>query len=326
MCRIIAPYRPICVFSRWQNLDNGLEQHTFRTYTNILTFIIQSLMAFIRVPIFLIKQKRKHGELTVYCTVFHPWNLLFVLWANILKCRTIVTVHDFKTHAGERSRLIEAIQRVQMRLANKVVFLTNFVRRQALDWNESIRGKSILIAHPIYSGISINTLGHSRALRILALGRMHTYKGMELLLEATEDLDMDCLTIAGLGASRHAPLKGNIRIIDDWLSNDRIQELLLEHHVMVLPYLEASQSGVLALGIAAGMPMVVTRVGGLTEQVTPDAVLFSNPTTSDLKLQISRIRDDANIFNTLKSNIAGLRHDTDERIRLQVAELFQREQ
>jgi len=44
---------------------------------------------------------------------------------------------------------------------------------------------------------------------------------------------------------------------------------------LILPYREASQSGVAAAAIAAGRPVIATNVGGLREQlsVSPQAVL-----------------------------------------------------
>ncbi len=52
-----------------------------------------------------------------------------------------------------------------------------------------------------------------------------------------------------------------------WLSHAETQELLRSHDVMIAPYREASQSGVVAEALAWGLPVVATPVGALAEQI-----------------------------------------------------------
>jgi glycosyltransferase involved in cell wall biosynthesis len=54
-----------------------------------------------------------------------------------------------------------------------------------------------------------------------------------------------------------------------------IGSLLGWSDALILPYREASQSGVAAAALAAGRPVIATRVGGLREQLAaaPQAVL-----------------------------------------------------
>ena len=56
-------------------------------------------------------------------------------------------------------------------------------------------------------------------------------------------------------------------IINEFVSIERRGELFAAADVVVLPYIEASQSGVIPLAYAAGKPVVVTAVGGLPEAV-----------------------------------------------------------
>ncbi len=59
-------------------------------------------------------------------------------------------------------------------------------------------------------------------------------------------------------------LKG-VEVHNRWLSNRNI--VLAGTDAVVLPYVEASQSGVAATAFAAGRPVIATPIGGLTEQV-----------------------------------------------------------
>jgi glycosyltransferase involved in cell wall biosynthesis len=73
------------------------------------------------------------------------------------------------------------------------------------------------------------------------------------------------------------PKNPTIRVISHWLSEAEIAELLQTHHVLVLPYTSATQSGVITLGISAGIPMLITKVGGLPEQLTDNEAIWINP-------------------------------------------------
>jgi hypothetical protein len=56
-----------------------------------------------------------------------------------------------------------------------------------------------------------------------------------------------------------------------WVPEDDIPTVFEESDVIVLPYREASQSGILVSALAHGVPVVATPVGGLREQLAPAA-------------------------------------------------------
>lgn len=68
-----------------------------------------------------------------------------------------------------------------------------------------------------------------------------------------------------------------IEIINKFLSTDEIREVIGRADVMVLPYREASQSGVASLALNYQKPSVVTEVGAFREQFTDKSALFVPP-------------------------------------------------
>jgi glycosyltransferase involved in cell wall biosynthesis len=56
-------------------------------------------------------------------------------------------------------------------------------------------------------------------------------------------------------------------VLNEYVSNERRAELFARVSVVVLPYVEASQSGVIPLAYRFGKPVVATTVGGLPEMV-----------------------------------------------------------
>ena len=107
---------------------------------------------------------------------------------------------------------------------------------------------------------------------ILFFGLLRPYKGLDVLLDAFTQLDGAELWIAGKPRMDIAPLRekagrarGRVRFVPRFITDDEIPALMRRADVVVLPYLEAEQSGVLYTGLAFGKPMVVSAIGGFTE-------------------------------------------------------------
>jgi len=109
----------------------------------------------------------------------------------------------------------------------------------------------------------------------LLFGRLRAYKGLDLLRDAwplVRARHPDArLSVVGEGdAEALAPglsaLPG-VTVDGRWMAEAEIPPLIASADVVVQPYREASQSGVVPLALALGVPVVATPVGGLREQV-----------------------------------------------------------
>ena len=233
---------------------------------------------------------------------FHPWNNLFINWAYNNGISNSLVVHDFYTHKGESSKLIESLQRKAISAATRVIFLSKAVKDQATKAIGSIKNYTV-IPHPIIDAGIINSLPYNSKPNLLFLGRGRTYKGLNLLIEAIEDLPITQLTIAGeLGMN--IPKHPKLNIINKYLSKEEIKELLSTHEILVLPYTEASQSGILTLGISAKMVMVITAVGGLPEQLGKDMAIWVEPTTESIKAGLWQTIENEEDYSRVKSVIS----------------------
>jgi glycosyltransferase involved in cell wall biosynthesis len=125
--------------------------------------------------------------------------------------------------------------------------------------------------------------------RLLYLGVVRPFKGVEDLVAAFSSLDRDQanrfrLSVVGetwegwtapdyaIARSPHADL---IERVDRYVTDAELKAYFEQADAVVLPYHRSSSSGPLHIAMCAGLPVVVTAVGGLVEAVQdyPGALL-----------------------------------------------------
>jgi glycosyltransferase involved in cell wall biosynthesis len=140
-------------------------------------------------------------------------------------------------------------------------------------------------------------------LSLLAFGAIRPYKGIDVALEALARVppEIDArLTVAGVFWDGGADLRRRIielglrhrvRLLDGFQSNEQAALLFSAADASLLPYRSATQSGVVQLSFAYGVPVIATAVGGLTEAVTDgvDGLLCPSEDAGALCAAIERL-------------------------------------
>lgn len=260
------------------------------TYRNVMGLGWRLLQAPVIVQRLVGALGRLRPDLAV-CAQPGPLDLLMIAALRRLGVPAAVIMHDAEPHPGDDYPLMFRLQHALIRRADAVVVLSGHVGRQLRAQRAVPAGTRFAVAaHPPVDFGAIAPAGaHPGPRRVLSFGRLLAYKGLDLLAEALRLLgprpDLE-VRVVGQGpesatlAALHALPR--VAVENRWVPEGEIGALLAWSDIVVLPYREASQSGVAAAALAAGRRVVATRVGGLVEQLgsEPLATLCAPEATS----------------------------------------------
>ena len=214
---------------------------------------------------------------TVVCTMVHLWNVAVAPVVHQAGARYLLTLHDAVLHPGEENRVRAFCLARELAVTDGVITLTRHVRDQFVSLSGYPEERTWILPHGVFSSPGAVPRRHPDGrFRLLFFGRILPYKGFDLLLDAYRTLAArfgDRLSLHVAGKGDLAPFAGalaglpNVTIRNDWIPEPDIPGILAEADLVVLPYREASQSGVVPAAYGAGLPAVVTPIGGLVEQV-----------------------------------------------------------
>jgi glycosyltransferase involved in cell wall biosynthesis len=211
------------------------------------------------------------------------------LWLNLAlpflrHLPRVVTIHDVHLHPGDvQSRRVPRLTVHQLRRAATLLVVHGpDQRRQAIAQLGRPASEVVVLPHPALSryarlaaraGLARRPGGPPR---VLFFGRLMRYKGLAVLLEAWPRVAAARpgaeLLVAGSGPdaawlARACEGLAGVRLEARRLADLETAQAFLDADLVVLPYIEASQSGVLALAAAFGRPVVASDVGDLATTV-----------------------------------------------------------
>lgn len=255
----------------------GVPIHTIRTYTGLPGFVaalpripgaIRSLLA------------AAAGTDVVVSAMAHPWTPLAAPALARRRIPYVPVVHDVQPHPGDPALGWEWRLDRELGAARAAVVLSAAAEAALAARNPRLPLIRLPLPAMLASGAPvIRSAPETSAVRFLFFGRLRAYKGLDLLRDAFARLRQTHpeaeLRVVGEGdAEACAPglsrLPG-VTVEPRWVAEAEIPTLLASADALVLPYREASQSGVAPQALALGVPVVGTPVGGLVEQVREGA-------------------------------------------------------
>ena len=233
----------------------------------------------------------RYGRAAAAAEVVHfQWLTIQPLDVHLLpRSRPLVlTAHDVLPREPRRGQL--AAQRRLYERVDAVVVHSEHGRERLADALGVDRGKLHVIAHGAFEHLTRMPVPRPLAPELAAVdkpvvlffGLLRPYKGIDVLLDAWRALAPDAelwivgnprMDVAGLRASAPA----SVRWVPRFVADDELAAYFERADLVVLPYREIDQSGVLFTALAFGSPLLLSDVGGFGEVAAQGAAALVAP-------------------------------------------------
>lgn len=262
--------------------------------------------------------KLKSSDIVHFQLSQHPFFVMVMIWLTKLgaKNKIVVTSHNIISHENCGFEL--PVYKQIYKMADKII-VHSFNSKKLLKEIFGLEDNKIsVIPHGNYlffneevvnSGVSSND-GKS----ILFFGYIRKYKGLMYLLKAfakvKEALPDSKLMIIGKAVEPFEEYQKEIDKLElntsiekslEYVSFETVKDYFNKADLVVLPYLDISQSGILQLAFSFAKPVVVTDVGGLPEAVEEgkNGFIVRPKDVDDLAEKIKVILKDKNLQNKM---------------------------
>ncbi len=252
--------------------------------------------------------------------IYHLQWLRFYIFEGLVLCwllrlfgkNVYYTCHDVLPHSKE-TNYYRFIFKLIYKSQKTIIVHTEFIRQRLIIEFGIKPDKIKVVIHGVYK-VNLSpqiTLKSSRKelnikdseFVLLFFGKITKYKGIPHLLEAFKILEEKHhnlkLIIAGKVEAEYQIAfnnianqitNKNITVITKYLTNSEVEQVYKASNLVVLPYLEASQSGVLFISYAYGLPVVAPNFGGFPYDIAlgKTGILFEKENITDLAEKISQ--------------------------------------
>lgn len=248
--------------------------------------------------------------------------------------KVVLTAHNVNARSRDSndSALNRFTLRIQYRLANHIFVHTEQMKRELIEGFSVPEKRITTIPFGINNAVPNTRLTSAEAKQrlgireteraILFFGRIKPYKGIEYLIDAfrhllrrRQDYRLIIAGRADKGDSYWAALfnevrayaqKGSAIVIPEFIPDHETEVYFKAADVLVLPYKQIYQSGILFLGLSFGLPALAADVGSLKDEIVEgkngfvfkpeDSVALANAIeryfASDLYAELDQRRND----------------------------------
>ena len=197
-----------------------------------------------------------------------------LLFLTLLSGRKyIVETHEILDPMEHENPFLNAYSRLVKRIL--------FNRASAIVVHTNEKGpKVITIPHAVYDHYKRHPK-LSNKFTILFFGLLRKYKGVDTLIKAFNEFnhpDKKLIIIGENWDNIHVPEQPDILYINRYVPDEYIDFFFSQADVLVIPYTRSSSSGVAAIAIHYGIPIIASDIDGLREQLYDyEGVLWADP-------------------------------------------------
>jgi len=242
---------------------------------------------YFRLMLFLIRSK---------ATVVHiQWirfelidGVVFPIIIRLLGKKVVYTAHNVIPH-DTSGKWVEFKFWMIYSLQNLILVHTNFIKNELLIRFKVKENRVVVVPHGVYRVQDNNEIDKVSARRelgipedkfvILFFGIVSKYKGYDLLVDASNlitDIDRCFFLVGGkINPDYRAEFdqisqrcrEDSFKFLSKYLTEREVEICFKASDVCVIPYREASQSGVLFMAYAYGLPVIAPDIGGFKDDI-----------------------------------------------------------
>lgn len=251
------------------------------TYHSPLTFIYRHVLFCLFRKYTIRKCLQDYEIKVIYCPMCTFWT--YTVNQLFPDAKKIVACHDPVPHTGEAHPFLDwlcGIEKAYRSADELIVHSEKFVRYTQNRYKKKGHVHYLPMGRPdFYKQVAEKHTAVSYrpdTVNFVFFGRISPYKGLDILAEAyrivSEKRGDVTLTVAGAGD--FTPYKKkyqrlcHARVINRWIRDDEVESIFTGSHLIaVLPYTDATQSGVALVAMNYGVPVIAADAGGLSEQI-----------------------------------------------------------
>ena len=195
-----------------------------------------------------------------------------------LRKKLLLNIHDPISHSGEFQFKRELQKKIWFWLVPHYVVFSEYSKSiLAPQLSKSKKITSLrLMPYTVYTSFLDKKNSESPKNYISFVGRISPYKGIEQFIEAIpkvlavfpdQQFYIGGKTITGYTPTFLNTTQKNVTIKNAFLTNSNLAAIINDSCLLVCPYKDATQSGVIMSAYALACPVLVTNTGGLPEYV-----------------------------------------------------------
>jgi glycosyltransferase involved in cell wall biosynthesis len=243
-------------------------------------------------------------------------SVLPILIYLLRKKKLIFTIHDIQSHSGEKTKFNFAERLNKFLIKSKYPVIVQNVADFEKLRNEfyAIKDKFRFIPFgelEVYREFEIKDQKTNDS-DLLFFGRISPYKGIEYMISALEILKKRKIhirtIIAGDGEIFFDTTKleeSSILLINRYIPNSELVNLIMNTKIVVCPYTDATQSGVVMTAYAFNKPVIASSVGSFPEVIEEGitGALVKPGNDYDLAEKIKTLLSNPDLLEKMSLNI-----------------------
>lgn len=292
LCQALRKKHEVCMVSYKMQYPRLLFKKEQRDYSN-QSFQVEDTKYWINTanPFNLLAASRKIKKFQPDAMIIQWWHPYFApcywILAKLLKeIPLIITCHNVFPH--ERFPMDRFLTRLVLKQADGYVVQSHMDEKDLLTVKPNAR--YVVTPHPTYNAFKMKDMSREEARRrigidanvpmLLFFGFVREYKGLKYLLDALPEVreripDIMLWVVGDFGDDKHIYLEqierkhiqDSIRLVEGYVPDREVEQYFAASDLVVLPYVSATQSGIVQIAYGFEKPVVVTDVGGLPDVV-----------------------------------------------------------